>query len=100
MMKHWIRQWVGDLSPGCRRAVRLQSEAMDHPLTLRQRSGLWLHLRLCRWCRRYGRHLDFIRAAGRQQAEADRQAPAPQLSPEARERLRRRLAEAQKGDGQ
>lgn len=91
---------MADLSLSCRRAIRLQSEAMDHPLTLRQRMGLWLHLRLCRLCRRYGAQLGFIRQASRKQAEANPNAPRTQLSPEARERLRRRLAEAQKADGQ
>lgn len=102
IVKHWIRSWVGNLSLSCRRAVRLQSEAMDHPLALRQRIGLWLHLRLCRWCRRYGAQLRFIRETSRAPAKANRNAFAPhaRLSPEARERLRRRLTEAQKADDQ
>jgi len=41
------------LSPGCREASRLQSEALDQPLSLPQRLGLRLHLLICKWCRRY-----------------------------------------------
>ena len=81
---------IGELSPGCRRAVRLQSEALDHPLTLRQRVGLRVHLWLCRWCRRYGQHLAFLRAAARHDAP-EASLPGPGLSPEACERIQHRL---------
>jgi hypothetical protein len=67
---------LADLSPGCKTVTRLQSEALDRKLPLRQRLGLRGHLLLCQWCRRYGkqtspghyarrlaRSLDDVRAA-------------------------------------
>jgi hypothetical protein len=81
---------IGEFSPSCRRAVRLQSEALDHPLTFRQRLGLRFHLLLCKWCRRYGKHITFLRTAVRHdESEID---SMPQiLPPETRERIKRRL---------
>ena len=82
-----------DLSPGCRQATRLQSEAMDHPLPMRQRIGLRIHLFLCKWCRRYGEQIHFLRMAAKHCDEGGTGKPGG-LSPEARERIRRKLDEA------
>src|SRR5438093_6468934 len=54
---------LADLSPGCITAPRLQSEALDRKLPLRQRFGLRVHLLLCKWCRRYGKQITFLRNA-------------------------------------
>jgi len=80
-----------DLSPGCKTATRLQSEALDGKLPLRQRFGLRVHLLLCKWCRRYGKQITFLRNAAH--GHPDEMAePAPQkLSGEARERIKQRL---------
>jgi len=82
-----------DLSPGCKTATRLQSEALDRKLPLRQRFGLRVHLLLCKWCRRYGKQITFLRSAAH--AHPDEMAePVPQkLSDEARERIKHRLRE-------
>jgi predicted anti-sigma-YlaC factor YlaD len=89
-MLNSLTRWVGELSPSCRAAARLQSEAMDHPLRLRQRLGLRLHLMLCRWCRRYGRQIGFLRRLAREQ-EPHEVTPPQVLRPEARERMKQRL---------
>ena len=82
---------LADLSPGCRTATRLQSEALDHKLPFRQRLGLRIHLLLCKWCRRYGKQITFLRGAAHEHPE-EMAEPAPQkLSDEARERIKRRL---------
>ena len=47
----------------------MQSEALDHPLSFRQRIGLRIHLFLCKWCNRYGRQLRFLRSAAHQQEQ-------------------------------
>ena len=80
---------LADLSPNCKAALRLQSEALDRPLSLRRRMGLRLHLALCVWCARYGRHIKFLRAAARHPGHDHE--PAPVLPPGARERIKRRL---------
>ena len=82
---------VADLSAGCKTASRLQSEALDHKLPFRQRFGLRVHLLLCKWCRRYGKQITFLRNAARQHPDEVAE-PVPQkLSAEARERIKQRL---------
>ena len=83
--------WIGDLSPGCKTASRLQSEALDRKLSMRQRFGLRFHLLLCKWCRRYGKQLAFLHTAAHEHPDkmAD---PVPQkLSAEARDRIKEKL---------
>ena len=79
------------LVPNCREASRLQSEALDHPLSLPKRFGLRLHLLVCKWCRRYGKQIRFLRQALRQHTDETNEATSHTLSPEARERLKRSL---------
>jgi len=88
--KSALARVVAALSPSCRQATRLQSEAMDRPLSWLEKLGLRVHLLLCKWCRRYGKHLQFLRSAAR---ECDgHPGPEPQrLSAEARERIKHKL---------
>jgi hypothetical protein len=67
---------------------------MDRGLSGLERVGLRLHLALCRWCRRYGRQLKFLRSAARQCEEHEEAQVSQRLSPEARERIRQRLHSA------
>lgn len=87
---------IGTLSPGCKQAVRLQSESRDRTLSLCERFGLRFHLLVCKWCRRYGTQLKFLRSEAHQFEE---HAPAKlphELSPESRERIKQRLQPAQR----
>jgi hypothetical protein len=77
------------LSPDCREASRLQSEALDHSLSAPRRAGLRMHLLLCRWCRRYGKQVRFLRQAVREHPDEVNEGQT--LSPEARERLKQSL---------
>jgi hypothetical protein len=52
---------VRRLSPNCREAAHLISEAVDRELPLLDRVGLRLHLYLCGACRRYQRSIDMLR---------------------------------------
>lgn len=88
-----LKRMLDDLSPSCRRVTRLQSEGLDRQLPILQRVGLRLHLVLCSWCRRYRAQIQFLRAAVRCSDQVA--PPLPGLSPEARERIRRRLQDAQ-----
>lgn len=79
------------LSPSCRQASRLQSEALDHKLPIVQRVGLRIHLCLCRWCRRYGKQIRFLRDAAHEHSDQLVE-PSPQKLPDAaRERMKQRL---------
>ncbi len=79
--------------PSCRRAMELQSRSMDERLPVRQRVALAMHCALCRFCRRYGRQLRWIRKKLREfssSAEGDQWTP---MESGMRERLRRRIRE-------
>jgi hypothetical protein len=81
------------LLPSCRDASRLQSEALDQEISFSKRLGLRLHLLICKWCRRYGKQIRFLRDAAHDHPENLSEAVPQQLSPEARERIKRRLRE-------
>lgn len=78
--------------PNCREASRLQSDALDQSLSLPKRFGLRLHLLVCKWCRRYGKQIRFLRHAARGHLDELTEATPRRLPPEARERLKRSLS--------
>jgi hypothetical protein len=96
-MKPWLNKiksvWTA-LSPNCREAVRAQSELLDHPLPLVKRVGLWLHLLYCIWCRRYGKQIHLLHEQAREHSETFTTAAPQTLSPDARERIKRKLQES------
>ncbi len=49
----------------CKQATRLVSEALDRPLSLRERLGLRAHLMICAGCAQFERQLGFLRAASK-----------------------------------
>jgi hypothetical protein len=87
---------LGALSPSCKESTRLQSAALDRRLTFLERFGLRCHLLLCKWCRRYGRQIKFLRSAAREDGRDDPPSPPQGLSLEARERIKQKLQSGQK----
>ena len=88
----WILKIISVLSLDCNEAIRLQSDALDRPLSFSQRMGLRLHLLFCKWCLRYGRQIKFLRIVAR---DCDHvREPAQPLPAAARERIRRALKSA------
>ena len=84
-----LARGMAALSPNCRQASRLQSEALDHRLPFPQRVGLRIHLLLCKWCRRHGKQIRFLRDAAHEHPDA---LPDAQKLPDAaRERMKQRL---------
>ena len=86
-----LRTGFRTLLPTCREVSRLQSDALDKRLSLPTRVGLRFHLLLCKWCRRYGKQIRFLRGAAHDHPDELTQAAPRRLSPEARERLKRSL---------
>ena len=80
------------LLPNCREAVRAQSDLLDRPATLSVRLGLWLHLLLCKLCKRYGRQIRFLRTAAHEYGDEFTQATPQKLSEAARERMKQKLS--------
>ncbi|MBD3241483.1 MAG: zf-HC2 domain-containing protein [Chitinivibrionales bacterium] len=76
----------------CREASRLTSESLDRPLGRRERFALRLHLLLCGACSRYHRQLSTMRRVIRFMSRHP--AAVHQLSPSAKERIRRSLKDA------
>jgi hypothetical protein len=75
--------------PTCKDVSQMVSDTMEQGLPLRERLGLHLHLWLCLACRRYVRHLRFLRRASRKAAA---ELPAKKtLGEDARERIAKRL---------
>lgn len=83
--------WTKILTVSCRDAVPLISEALDHPLPCVERTGLRLHLLICRWCRRYHRQLMWLRGMARDSEQKPESLPPAELSAGARERIRQAL---------
>ena len=88
-----IRATAHALLPNCREAVRAQSDALERPATLGARLGLWLHLLMCKWCRRYGQQIRFLRTAAHAHEDEGTEATTLKLSSDARERIKRCLQE-------
>ena len=86
-----VKSGRNSLSPTCREASRLQSEALEHPLPPVRRLGLWLHLLICKWCRRYGRQVRFLRQAAHEHPDESIGACPQKLSSEARARIIKQL---------
>jgi hypothetical protein len=82
----------------CKDASHLISERRDRPLAARERWGLRAHLWICANCRRFARQVDLLRQAARELSRRLEDAEyGPELSAEARQRIREALAE-RRGD--
>jgi len=79
----------------CRHVTRLLSQSMDAQLPWHRRLLIRLHLLYCVWCGRYAAQLKFLRKATQQLAQGMDEPTSERLSPEARERIRQRLRQAQ-----
>lgn len=78
----------------CKDASRLISESQERPLGFRERWGLRLHLWMCDACRNFMRQVALMRKALRELgSRTETGASGTDLSPEARERIRKALAE-------
>jgi hypothetical protein len=81
----------------CREASRLASEALDRPLTRRERWALGFHTFLCRNCRRFPQQIAILHSLAAivpGQLRAEMVAGTTQLSIARREKIKRLLHEA------
>lgn len=92
-LKHAIRYWLLRRLPACQHTVEMLSQSLERPLTLRERINVKLHLWICAWCQWYIEQLHVIRDAARTKGAASPESSGgPNLSAEARERIKRKLA--------
>src|SRR5689334_21177953 len=86
------------LSPNCKEASRLQSEAMHRALPVSQRVGLRIHLLLCNWCRRYGKNIRFLKGIVEESPAEEQCNRSHALGPDARERMTQNLSNHSKDE--
>ena len=83
----------------CRQVTRLVSQSMDARLSWPQRLAVRFNLLYCVWCRRYAKQIRFLRKAAGALAGAPDQTGDTKLSPEAKEQIRQKLAQAARENG-
>ena len=78
----------------CKDVTQLISRSMDHSLPIGKRTGVRVHLLMCKFCARYERQLLLIRETVRRivaMEETPGERPGETLSEEAKERIRKSL---------
>jgi len=82
----WV-VWVWNHTPNCAEMSRLASQALDRKLPLGMRLKMRLHHLICRWCKSYSKHLQFLRKAAPHLDERFGEVPSRGLSAGARQRI-------------
>ena len=91
-IKRTGRRWLLRRLPPCEQIVAMISQSLERPLSLRERVLRRLHLWVCIWCVWYQDHLQIMRKTLRTTPTTPEiDLPGPDLSKEARERIRRNL---------
>ena len=91
---HALRWFLLRRLPTCKEMVKVMSQSLERPLTLRERALLKLHLWVCVWCVWYLEQLRLIRTSLRECAArvAGEESFGASLSAEARERIKNALS--------
>ena len=85
-------KFIGKHTPKCREMVRILSQSMDEPLPLMMGIKKRLHFLICCWCQRYEEQLRYIHETARHFPEHAGEASATPFPPDAKERIKQRLA--------
>lgn len=76
----------------CKQTSELISQAIDRPLTPRERWNLRLHLWICAACRNFRKQLHWMRKCIRQSVQQAEENTQIRLSDDARQRIARRIS--------
>lgn len=57
---HRMVMWIAEHTPKCHDMTRLISQERDASLPWGTRVRMWLHYRICLWCRRYRDQIEFL----------------------------------------
>lgn len=86
------------IMPNCKETSRLVSHSMDRQLPLFKRMLVWMHLRMCKHCKRFEQQLLKMREISRHiNHHFETFDTAMSLSAEARERIRKTLRAHSRG---
>ncbi len=85
--------FIGKHTPKCREMVRILSQSMDQPMPLTMRIKKRIHYLICCWCQRYEEQLRYIRDTASKFPEHADEISGHSLPPEAKERIKAKLAE-------
>ena len=85
-----LEHWLG---LGCRSYTRLASERLDRRLTLRDRLVCRLHWLICSICRAQNRRTEHLHELFKLAGGGQKLCDSAKMSDEAREKMRRQLAE-------
>jgi hypothetical protein len=95
--RNWLQTklviFIGKHTPKCREMVRILSQSMDEQMPLRMRIKKRIHYLICCWCQRYEEHLHYMRETARKFPEHADEASSASLAPEAKDRIKAKLAE-------
>jgi len=92
----WVA-WVWNHTPNCAQMSRLASQSLDRRLSPGLRIRMRLHYLICGWCKRYSKQLQFLRQAAPRLGARPGDFMARGLSTDARQRILRRVQNAQAG---
>ena len=99
--RNWFQtalvKFIGKHTPKCRDMVRILSQSMDEPMSLKMRIKKRVHYLICCWCQRYEEQLHYLRDTACRFPEHADQASSEALSAEARERIKQKLADNMPG---
>ena len=93
--ERWV-VWVWQHTPHCTEILRLASQSLEQPLSLRTRLKMRLHFLICVWCERYDKQLKFLHHVGAHSDHRHEALPGRGLSAEARQRIVQHLKTADK----
>lgn len=91
MMRLMVR-----VMPSCRDISQLVSDGMDRNLPLRKRLSIRLHVSMCGFCRCYEKQLHLLHESVGHYADPDANVVEKSLSPAAKEKLEKALADRAK----
>lgn len=87
---------MGRMMPSCKEITELVSTAVDGQLPLRKRLSIRWHVMMCSLCRRYEKQLHLLRKGIRHYADPEANVVEKTLSPAAKEKLEKALADRAK----
>lgn len=79
--------------PSCKDVSALISKGMDRQLPLRKRLSIRLHVSMCDLCRRYEKQIHLLRRGFSYYADPDMNIAENPLTPEAKARLEKAIAD-------